>query len=73
MPQARDCKLVVSWTGNADIDLTVQEPTGAVCSFRNPRTTGGGVLEDDPLLEFQIDRQRFVERVFANLHSAPRI
>jgi hypothetical protein len=51
--QARDCKLVVSWTGNADIDLSIQEPTGAVCSFRNRRTSGGGVLEDDPNVNFK--------------------
>lgn len=51
--QARDCKLVVSWTGNADIDLTVEEPTGAICSFRNPRTTGGGVLQGDSYVKLK--------------------
>ena len=51
--RSRDCKVVVSWTGNADIDLTVEEPTGAICSFRNPRTTGGGVLEDDAFLNLK--------------------
>jgi tetratricopeptide (TPR) repeat protein len=51
--QSRDCKVVVSWTGNADIDLTVEEPTGAICSFRNPRTTGGGVLQDDAFLNLK--------------------
>ena len=40
----RDCVVVVSWTGDADIDLFVQEPAGAVCSYRNQRTTGGGAL-----------------------------
>src|SRR4029077_2535423 len=39
--------------GNADIDLTVEEPTGAICSFRNPRTTGGGVLQDDAFLNLK--------------------
>ncbi len=38
--QVRDCFVKVSWTGDADIDLTVQEPTGAVCTFSNPRTSG---------------------------------
>ena len=41
---ARDCVVVVSWTGDADIDLFVQEPGGAICSYRNQRTTGGGAL-----------------------------
>ncbi|HEY2883377.1 MAG TPA: hypothetical protein VGJ15_13105, partial [Pirellulales bacterium] len=45
--QQRDCKVVVTWNGNADIDLTVEEPTGAMCTFRNPQTTGGGVLQTE--------------------------
>lgn len=40
----RDCVVVISWTGEADIDLLVEEPAGTVCSFRNPRTVSGGVL-----------------------------
>jgi tetratricopeptide (TPR) repeat protein len=40
----RDCVVHVSWTGDAEVDLTVQEPAGTVCSFRNPRTTSGGVM-----------------------------
>jgi tetratricopeptide (TPR) repeat protein len=45
--QVRDCMVVVSWTGDADVDLLVEEPTGSVCSFRSPRTTGGGVMLGD--------------------------
>ncbi|HKD35970.1 MAG TPA: hypothetical protein VKB78_04190, partial [Pirellulales bacterium] len=40
----RDCVVHVSWTGDAEVDLTVQEPAGSVCSFRNPRTTAGGIM-----------------------------
>ena len=40
----RDCLVRVSWTGEADIDLMIEEPTGTVCSLRNPRTTAGGVM-----------------------------
>ncbi len=43
----RDCRVVVSWTGNADIDLFVKEPTGTICSLQNERTTAGGVLLGD--------------------------
>ena len=43
----RDCVVKVSWTGDADVDLAVEEPSGTVCSFRNPRTTGGGVMLGD--------------------------
>jgi hypothetical protein len=45
--QIRDCMVKVSWTGNADIDLAIEEPTGAICKFTNPRTTGGGVMQGD--------------------------
>ena len=43
----RDCRVVVTWTGDADIDVMVEEPTGTICSFRNPRTTSGGVILGD--------------------------
>ncbi|MGA2033931.1 MAG: hypothetical protein ABSG68_16915 [Thermoguttaceae bacterium] len=44
---ARDCVVAVYWTGTADIDLMVEEPSGAVCSLRNWRTTGGGMMVGD--------------------------
>ncbi|MBL8830191.1 MAG: VWA domain-containing protein [Planctomycetaceae bacterium] len=45
----RDCQIVVSWTGNADVDMIIEEPSGMVCSFRNPRTTSGGVMLGDSM------------------------
>jgi plasmid stabilization system protein ParE len=44
---ARDCVVRVTWTGNADIDLIIEEPSATVCSMRNPRTPSGGVLLGD--------------------------
>jgi hypothetical protein len=35
--------VVVIWTGDADIDLSVEEPSGTICSTRQARTTSGGV------------------------------
>lgn len=43
----RDLVIRVSWTGNADVDLLVEEPSGSVCSARNPRSSGGGILLGD--------------------------
>ncbi|MFO0791825.1 MAG: VWA domain-containing protein [Pirellulales bacterium] len=43
----RDCVVKVSWTGEADIDVAVDEPTGTVCSSEDPRTIGGGVQLGD--------------------------
>ena len=47
LAKQRDCVIRVGWTGDADVDLMVEEPTGSVCSLRNYRTTGGGVLCGD--------------------------
>ncbi len=47
----RDVVVRVSWAGDADVDLMVEEPAGSVCSFRHPRTGGGGVLVGDPHTE----------------------
>ena len=44
----RDVVVKVSWSGDADVDLMVQEPSGSVCSYRQFRTGGGGVLVGDP-------------------------
>ncbi len=43
----RDCFVQVSWTGNADIDISVEEPAGTVCSSSEPRTAAGGVSLGD--------------------------
>jgi hypothetical protein len=51
----RDCVAVVHWTGDADVDLMVQEPSGTVCSLRNPRTTAGGVMLGDVLSQTKSD------------------
>jgi len=44
---SRDCVVIVSWSGKADVDVMVEEPTGTVCSLRQPRTAGGGVMLGD--------------------------
>lgn len=43
----RDLMVEVSWTGDADIDFLIEEPTGCICSLQNSRTTAGGVLLGD--------------------------
>jgi hypothetical protein len=43
----RDCVVRVSWTGEADVDVSVEEPSGSVCSATDPRTVGGGVKLGD--------------------------
>lgn len=43
----RDLVVEVRWSGNADLDIIMEEPSGTVCSFESPRTPGGGVLVHD--------------------------
>jgi hypothetical protein len=41
--QQRDCVVMVTWTGEADVDISVEEPSGTIVSQREPRSTSGGV------------------------------
>jgi hypothetical protein len=43
----RDVVIDLSWTGDADIDVVVEEPAGTVCSLSSPRSPSGGVLLGD--------------------------
>ncbi len=43
----RDLVVRIDWSGDANLDLVVEEPAGTVCSFDSPRTRGGGVLVHD--------------------------
>ena len=51
----RDLVIELLWQGAADLDLTVAEPNGSICSATQKRTTGGGVLKSD-ILEQGSDR-----------------
>ena len=43
----RDIEVELSWNGDADIDMIVEEPPGTVCSLSSPRSTSGGTLLAD--------------------------
>lgn len=43
----RDLYLRLSWNGEGDLDLIVEEPAGTVCSVETPYSPGGGVLVHD--------------------------
>jgi len=47
----RDCVAIVTWTGDGDVDLVIEEPSGTLCSLRNPRTTAGGILLGDAITQ----------------------
>jgi hypothetical protein len=60
----RDCVIKVSWTGNADIDLVVEEPSGTVCSIHNPRTIAGGVSLGDTYARFDKEANNSFSEVY---------
>lgn len=49
LAQARRRDLIVRlvWSGEGDLDLTVEEPSRNICSFQNRETPGGGFLAHD--------------------------
>jgi tetratricopeptide (TPR) repeat protein len=51
----RDCVVVVTWTGEADVDVMVEEPGGTLCSLRSPRTPSGGMLLGDGISQIGRD------------------
>jgi hypothetical protein len=63
----RDCIVKVTWTGDADIDVMVEGPSGEVCTFRNPRTADGGVL----LGESSGDGKLGAESVHSETYECP--
>src|SRR5208337_4495441 len=42
--EARDLYIRLAWDGDADYDLAIQEPLGAVAQFSMPRTVFGGSI-----------------------------
>jgi hypothetical protein len=43
----RDLTIELTWSGKADVDLLVEEPSGAICSSGNPSTSSGGIFVHD--------------------------
>lgn len=43
----RDCIIKVTWSGDADLDLYVEEPGGTICSREQSRTVCGGIMLGD--------------------------
>jgi tetratricopeptide (TPR) repeat protein len=48
MLQERDLTIILSWqpgpSGNADLELEIQEPTGCICSSQHRQSPGGGAM-----------------------------
>ena len=43
----RDLALKLTWSGEGDVDLIVEEPWGTICSSTTPQTAGGGAFVHD--------------------------
>lgn len=42
--QIRDLRILIRWSGKGDVDLSVEDPDGNVCSYKTPMTPAGGML-----------------------------
>ncbi|WP_437185477.1 hypothetical protein SH668x_002583 [Planctomicrobium sp. SH668] len=45
--KSRDLSIRLEWNGEADLDMEVEEPTGAVCSIQHLETVTGGIFLHD--------------------------
>lgn len=61
----RDIVVEATWDGDCDVDLMVEEPTGTICSSRNPRTTAGGALVQDAFPNQEKKRAHGYQEVYA--------
>ena len=58
-PKTRDVVVELVWQGQADLDLSVSEPSGSVCSPTQRNTTGGGTLKCDILEQENDHSERY--------------
>jgi hypothetical protein len=57
----RDLVVRISWTGKADVDVSVEEPSGTICSLSNSRTLSGGILLNDGNSNMKSSEEGFSE------------
>ncbi|MFK8113794.1 MAG: VWA domain-containing protein [Rubripirellula sp.] len=61
---SHDVIIRVSWTGDADVDLAVEEPSGTVCSIDNRSSAGGGTLLADAFPGSKSDKKGTVSETY---------
>lgn len=65
-----DVQVTLNWSGDADLDLYVLDPTGVEIFFGNPTSPSGGVLDFDKIPD-QGDFGPHVENIFWPTGRAP--
>lgn len=45
--QSRDLMIRLSWSGDGDLDMVIEEPPETVCSIETPETISGGIYTHD--------------------------
>ena len=61
---SHDAVVRVSWTGDADIDVAVEEPSGTVCSYATRTSAGGGTLLADSFPGSPQDKEGTVSETY---------
>ena len=64
MAASHDVVVRVSWTGDADIDLAIEEPPGTVCSYETKSSAGGGTLLADSFPGSTEDKEGTVSETY---------
>lgn len=66
-----DVQVTLRWTGDADLDLYVTDPTGAQISYSNTPVSSGGQLDVDTIPGCGVGAGGQVENVFWPVGAAP--
>jgi hypothetical protein len=69
----RDVIVKVTWSGEADLDLIVEEPGGTICSLHEPRSIGGGVVSGDSYASYEEQAKQGFNEVYACAQAFPGV
>ena len=62
----------LTWSNTNDLDLWIEDPSGAIIYFEKPRSSSGGVLDVDANADCEGLTTRPIENIFWPTNGAPR-
>lgn len=67
-----DVQATLTWSNTNDLDLWIEDPSGAIIYFEKPRSSSGGVLDVDANADCEGLTARPIENIFWPTNGAPR-